>query len=329
MNNKILLFILVGLLAIYGLSRLFSGDKTTTFKAELIQVDTAAVSSITIDPRGEEPPFTLKKEEGQWIATRDALSIRAAENAVQSLLSNLSLIKTKHIAAKSADKWAEYQVADTSGTRIQVYDGGGNLMEDFIIGKFDFQQAPGMQQQMPMQQQQPIITSFIRLSGENETYAVEGMQMISMGQGFDSYRNKDLLRMKREMEITSFEYQLEDTLLRFQKTPEGWAANGLMLDSMKVENYLNVLRSLPGSEFADDFDELSAGQYPQSQLSISGNNIEEPFRVTAYRDSTRAKPFVIHSNYNPEAYFASDSAGLFQKLFKPVGAFVSKSGDFD
>lgn len=320
MNNKILLFVLVALLAIYGLSRLLSGNKETSFRTELIKVDTAAVNSITIDPRGEEPPFTLKKESGQWIATRDALSIKAAQSAVQSLLTNLSLIKTKHIAAKSEDKWAEYQVADTSGTRVQVYGPGGKLLEDFIIGKFDFQQAPGAPQQMQFQQQQPIITSFIRLSGENETYAVEGMQIISMGQGFDSYRNKDILRMTREMEVTAFEYQLEDTLIRFQKTPEGWATDGLMLDSMKVENYLNVLRNLSGTAFADDFDELAAGQLPRQQLSLSGNNIEEPFRVTVYRDTTREKPFVIFSNYNPDAYFASDSSGVYQKLFRGVGA---------
>ena len=322
MNNKILLIILVALLAIYGLSKLFSGNKETTFKTELIQVDTAAVSSITITPRGEEPPFTLKKESGQWIATRGPLSIKAAQSNVQSLLNNLSLIKTKHIAAKSPDKWVEYQVTDTSGTHIQIYGDGGELMEDFIIGKFDFQQAPGAPQQMPMQQQQPIITSFIRLNGENETYAVEGMQVISMGQGFESYRNKDIIRMKREMEVTAFEYQLEDTLIQFQKTPEGWAANGLPLDSMKVENYLNVLRNLPGTTFADDFDELAASQYPQQQLTLSGNNIQEPFRVTVYRDTTREAPFVISSNYNPDTYFVSDSSGVYQKLFEPVGAFV-------
>ncbi|MCB0585239.1 MAG: DUF4340 domain-containing protein [Phaeodactylibacter sp.] len=325
MNNKILLIVLVALLAIYGLSRLFSGNKKTTFKAELIQVDTAAVSSITISPRGEEPPFTLKKEGGQWIATRDALSTKASQGAIQSLLGNLSLIKTKRIAAKSKDKWAEYQVVDSAGTRIQVYGGGGDLLEDFIIGKFDFQQAPQPQQPMQFQQQQqPIITSFIRLSGENETYAVEGMQVLSMGQGFDSYRNKNLLKMKKEMEVNAFEYQLGDSLLRFQKTMDGWATDGIVLDSMKVENYLNVLRNLSGTTFADDFDELSAGQYPQQQLTISGNNIEEPFRITVYRDTTREKPFVIFSNYNPETYFASDSSGIYSKLFKPVESFQAE-----
>lgn len=325
MNNKTLLLILVVLVAVYGLSRLFSGKKEATFSAELIKVDTAAVSSITIDPRGEEAPFSLKKEGEQWIATREALSIKASQSAVQSLLGNLALIKTKHIAAKSKEKWAEYQVADTSGTRVQIFTDGGKLAEDFIIGKFDFQQAPPSQQPMQFQQQQPIITSFIRLSGENEIYAVEGMQIISMGQGFESYRNKDLIRMKREMEVTAFEYRMEDTLIQFQKTPEGWATNGQPLDSMKVENYLNVLRNLPGSDFADDFDELSASQLPQQQLSISGNNIEEPFLITVYRDTTREKPFVIRSNYNPDTYFASDSSGIYGKLFQSVGALVGDS----
>ena len=133
MNNKTLLLILVVLVAVYGLSRLFSGKKEATFSAELIKVDTAAVSSITIDPRGEEAPFTLKKEGEQWIATREALSIKASQSAVQSLLGNLALIKTKHIAAKSKEKWAEYQVADTSGTRVQIFTDGGKLAEDFKV----------------------------------------------------------------------------------------------------------------------------------------------------------------------------------------------------
>ena len=325
MNNKILLLILVALLAIYGLSRFFSGNKETSFRAELIKVDTAAVASITLHPRGAEPPFTLKKEGSQWIATQNTLSIKASQSAVQSLLSSITLIRTKHIAAKSEDKWSEYQVVDSTGARIEVYDASGNLMEDFIIGKFDIQQAPGTPQQpMQMQQQQPIITSFIRLTGENETYAVDGMQVMSMGQGFDSYRNKNLLRMNREMEVTTFEYRLEDTTLQFQKTPEGWFNNGQMLDSMKVENYLNVFRNLPGTTFADDFDELAASQYPQQQLLISGNNIQEPFQVTAYRDTTSEKPFVIYSNYNPDTYFTSDSSGIYSKLFKPVEAFMEE-----
>lgn len=322
MNNKILLLILLALLAIYGLSRLFSGNKETTFKAELIQVDTAAASSITIDPRGEEPPFTLKKEGGKWIATRDALNIKAADSAVNGLLGALALIKTKHIAAKSKDKWADFQVLDSTGTRVQVYNQNGKLLEDFIIGKFDFQQAPMPQQPMQMQQQQPVITSFIRLSGENEIYAIDGMQVFSIGQGFESYRNKDLIRMKREMEVTAFEYQLEDSLAQFRKTPEGWAAGSQLLDSMKVENYLNALRNLPGSEFADDFDEIKASHYPQQKLSLSGNNMPEPFLITVYRDSTREKPFVIHSNYNPDTYFASDSSGIYSQLFSPVGSFL-------
>lgn len=321
MNNKTLFLILLAFLAIYGLSRLFSGNKETTFRAELIKVDTAAVSSITIDPRGEEPPFTLKKEAGQWIATRDALNIKAAQGAVQSLLNTLSLIKTKHIAAKSQEKWAEYQVLDSTGARIQVFGEGGKAMENFLIGKFDFQQAPGPQG-MPMQQQQPIITSFVRLEGESEIYAIDGMQIFGLGQRFDDYRNKDLIRMKREMEVTAFTYQLGDSLIQFGKRPEGWFAGSQLLDSMKVENYLNILRNLPGSEFADDFDELNAGQYPRQQLTISGNNMEEPFLVTVYQDTTRGKPFVIRSSYNTDTYFASDSSGIYSKLFRPVEEFL-------
>lgn len=308
MNNKLLLFILLGLLAIYGLSRLFSGKKDSTFQAELIALDSTEVASLKLDPKGEEAiPFTLKKEDGRWFATQDELTVPANEGAMQSLLAGLAMVQTKYIAAKDKDKLSEYEVEEGQGHHVQVYDEKGKLLKDFFIGRFD------------VNQQARTITSFIRLNGQNEVYAVDGMQTMAFGRAFIDYRDKELIKMKREMEVTAFDYVLSDTALQFQKTAGGWQCGSEKLDSMKVEDYLNVLRNVSGENFADDFDELQAAQYPQQQLIIRGNNMMEPFEVAVYRDTTRELPFVIHSNYNPNTYFASDSAGLYKKLFLPVG----------
>ncbi|MCB0556885.1 MAG: DUF4340 domain-containing protein [Phaeodactylibacter sp.] len=306
MNNKVLLLILAALLAIYGLSRLFSGKKDSTFQTELISVDSTVVGSLQLAPKGEEAPFSLKKEEGRWFATQNDLTVPANASSVQSLLAGLSMIRTQYIAAKDKEKWPEYEVEEGKASHVQVYDQKGKLLKDFFIGRFD------------VNQQARTITAFIRLNGQNEVYAVDGMQTMAFGRAFLDFRNTELLKMTREMEVTAFDYVLPDTTLQFQKSPTGWQIGSEVLDSMKVEDYLNVLRNVSGDSFADDFDELKAGQYPQQQLILKGNNILEPFEVTVYRDTTRELPFVIRSNYNPNTYFASDSTGLFKKLFVPV-----------
>ncbi len=308
MNNRTLFIVLIALLAVYGLTRLLSNKKETTFQAELIEVDTSAVTSVTIDPKGEAPSFNLQKEGEQWIATQGRLSVKADPRAISSLLQNLTAVKARQIVAKSEDKWEEYEVQDSAGTHIQVYT-DGEPAGDFIIGRFDFNQ------------QARSATSYIRPSGQKVVYAVDGLQLISLNQGFDSYRNKSLIRMKRDMELTAFEYQYPDTTLVFEKSAEGWKVGEQLLDSMAVENYLNLLRNISGNEPADDFDELQASEYPRQELILRGNNIPGPFQVTVYRDTTREKPFIIRSNYNPDTYFLSDSTGLYQQLFKPLSAF--------
>jgi hypothetical protein len=311
MNNKTLLLILLALAGIYALSRVFSGQREGTFKTELIQVDTNAVASIAINPPGEErPAFTLKKEEGQWLVTQHELTVKADQRAVQELLAALALIKTQYIAAKGQSEWAAYEVSEELGHRIQVYNKSGKVLEDFILGKLD------------MNPQQQSITTFIRLKGQNEIYAVDGMLSMSLGRGFEEYRTRELIKMKREMEITAFEYLLPDSSLAFQKTPTGWYFGELLLDSMKVEDYLNFLRNVPGENFADDFDELQASRLPQQQLVLKGNNMPAPFEVTVYLDTTRTLPYVLRSNYNPHTFFAQDSAWVARRLFAPVEFFL-------
>ncbi len=311
MNNKILLIILVGLMVVYGLSRLFSGKQEGTFSTELIKVDTSAIASIVLNPKGEgAQPFTIKRAENQWLATQNELTVKADHDAVQELLQALTLIKTQYIAAKDKEEQAGYEVEEGVGHRVQAYNKSGKLLEDFIVGRFE------------VDQQMRSITSFIRLTGQNEIYAVDGMQTMPLGRVFEEYRTRELIKMQREMEVTAFEYQLADSLIQFQKTPSGWHVGDLQLDSMKVEDYLNFLRNVSGENFADDFDELRASQYPQQQLTIKGNNIPAPFEVVVYQDTTRELPFVMRSNYNPHTFFASDSAWVAQRLFLPVAFFL-------
>ncbi len=315
MNNRILLIILVALLAIYGLTQIFSGKRERSFNADLIQLDTARVTSVVITPKTGDEPITLKREGQQWIASQGEKNVPALDRPVTGLLGALASVRTRRIAAKSTEKWPEYEVEEGKATRIQVYE-AGDLLEDFLLGRFDFNQ------------QTRSATSYLRLTGEDEVYAVDGFLTMSFPANFDAFRNKTVVRLQREMTIDAFRQTYPDTTYAFEKTATGWTlanAPDLPLDSMAVENYLNVLRNLTAQNFADDFDELAADQLPQYAVTLEGENIAAPLTVNVYRDTTRAMPFVIRSALDPDTYFAGDSSGVFAKLFKPVEEMAAKA----
>ncbi|NUQ26882.1 MAG: DUF4340 domain-containing protein [Saprospiraceae bacterium] len=306
-TNKTLLIVFVALLVLYGLNRLLSGRGDSNFNSELIKIDTAAVSAVNIIiKQPEEAEITLKREGADWIVSNGQLSVKAQSAAVEELLSAISLIKTNQIAATQAGSWADYGVDEEHGTQVTVYSNDKEL-ESFVVGKFSFNP------------QTQTAISFLRINGENEVYAIDGMQAMSLNKSFEGYRNLELLKMKRDMVVTSFNCELPDTTLRFSKTGGPWLLNGKTpLDSMDVENYLNTLRNLPGATFADDFDETRAEKFQYARLTLEGDNIPAPFVVDCYRDTSRQRPFILHSSHNRDAWFDSDTSGVYRQLFLNV-----------
>lgn len=313
MNNRTLLVVFLVLLTIYGLTRLFRDKRDSNFRTELIQVDTAAVTTIVIDPKGAEPEFNLKREENGWIASNGQLSLRATGASVNTLLGAVHLIKTKNIVAKDPGKWGDYEVTDSASTRIRLFR-GETLVEDFIVGRFNFnpQTRSGI--------------SYVRLTGENEVYAVDGFLTITFGQGFDAYRNRQLLAMQPDMEVTNLQYQTPDSLLTLAlNNGEWWLGNSRALDSTSVDSYLNGLRNLTGDQFADDFDEMRIPALPARSLTLTGKNIDTPLMITSYYDSTRAeRSFVLRSSQDPDTFFASDSTGLYNRIFQELDDLVQE-----
>lgn len=310
MNNKTLLFIFLGLLAIYGLSQVFTGKRTSNFNTELIKIDTTQITQIIIQtkpPSREE--IMLQKEAKAWIVSNGTVNTTATLTAVNALLSNLQLIKTKYIAANSEEKWADYEVGEQQGIRIQLFN-KGTLIEDFITGRFTYDQ------------QAQTGTSYIRLASGKEVYAVDGFQTLTLGQGFNSYRNRVLSNLPPEVGFNGFHLEKQDTVLQFIKTPTGWMIGEQALDSAKVVAYLQQFGNLRGDSFADDFDEIQAPNYKIGTISLDGDPMTEALKIEIYQDTSRLKPFVFRSSFNPEAWFESDSTGLYQQLVKEVADFL-------
>ena len=306
MNNKILIVIFAALLGIFALTKIFSGKGEGTFKPEIIQVDSSKVTKIVLHAKADSlAEVVLKKEDGGWTATKGPLTVKAADEAVGQFISGLALVKTNFIAAKSKDKWAAFEVGDDKASHVTVY-GGDKVMADFYVGKFS------------VNQQARQITSYFRLAGSDNVYAVEGMGGMMLGQGFNAYRDKKVLDLDIHA-IESLQYE-GDQNYTVARSGDKWLLNGSEpLDSSKVFNFLANLRQMSGENFADGFNENGSGEKLIKSLTISGSNMPAPVVVRAWQDTALQMPFVVQSSQFPNSYFASDSTRLFKRIFKPVG----------
>jgi hypothetical protein len=301
MKNKHLVLIFLLLVAAVILSRKQFGKRERSFEAVLIETDTSALSAIVFTPPdGDE--FSLTKEANGWIISDGVRSAAASPEPISKLLNALQLIESRQIASKNRDQWPEYGLSEQQAFRVRLYR-GGKVIHDFMLGDEGFDP-----------QTQSIFT-YLRMTGENTVFVTDGAQMVNIGRDFDSYRHRVLLRMKRDMEVTEFQWANPDTAFAFVRTPAGWVHGDSLLDSMAVENYLNVMRNISGEQFADDFDEMQAEQYLHKTLTMSGKNIPEPFVIQCFHDSLRRPPFLIRSSQNPRAFFKSDSTDLYRKVF--------------
>ncbi|MEM1324220.1 MAG: DUF4340 domain-containing protein [Bacteroidota bacterium] len=306
MNNKTLLLIFAALVLLYLGSQLMGGKKERSFDPEIVNIDTTVVDRIVFHPKADEfKEVRLEKGAEGWMISKETVTVPAQGSAVSAMLSELRNIRASRIAAKSEEKWGEYEVDAATGNRVQVYK-GAEVLADLVIGRFAFnpQARSG--------------TSYLRLNDQPDVYAVDGFLSAGLSRGFNSFRDASLVKFNKD-DITSLQF-LGMESFNLNKGPDNqWLADGNPVDSAKVANFLNNIQNVNGSNFSDGVVASALGD-PVQSLSISGNNMTAPIKVDCYAVSGQQQPFLLHSTLN-DAYFTSDSTGLFTRLFKPLVDF--------
>jgi len=308
MNNRTLFIVLVALLGVYGLTRLFSGKREATFDPNLVQVDTSAVTRIVVQPAAKEPAFTLQRRAGKWSGQSGEQAVPLDPSAVGRALGALSSIRARRVVAKTEAQWKDYGLSAEEARHFEAF-AGEEKVADLYLGKLDFNQ------------QTRSATAYVRTGDAPDVYAVDGFQTMSLPADLNGLRDRTALKMTPGMEVTAIDYQQPGQQARLERTPNGWLKEGEALDSMQVETYLNALRNLSATTFADDFE--PEGKTPLKSLTLSGNNMTTPFRVVVYRDTLSGAPFVVHSSYRPETYFSSDSTGIYKSLFGKLDGLLA------
>ncbi len=301
----IILFVLAAIFVYYD-----STTEVRTFKKDIVNIDTAKVTSISIYPKAtNHKEVRLFKQGNYWmVQLENNRTVPAEESKVKNLLTQLSQIKTSSVAAQDESKWAEFQV-DTSGTRVKVFEGNDNTL-DLVIGKFSYQQ------------QTRSMSSYVRVKGDKNIYEVAQFMGFSFNQKPDAFRNNYIVNddMKNWKSV-SYTYPADSSFTLIKDTLGYWTINNVRTDSAKTTNFLRTLSHLMGNEFVDNPDQSFLGKatYNISILSSASEGQPKTIDISAFGDQ-----FLLHSSQNPESYFNGNANSLKDKIFVGKSYFLKK-----
>lgn len=294
MNNKTLLLVFLALLGIFLLSKLFDTNKRVkSFDTELIALDTASISSIILYPKADGHAETrLEKSANIWTVSQNGQSYPADQNAIKSLLPGLAETKVKQMVARSKDKWEQYEVTDSLGTRVKVYAGKKELA-DLMVGKFTFQQEP------------QSMTSFARRTKENDVYAIDGFLSMAYNRGLDAWRDKSFVNVDPN-NINKLTFDTPEGQQVIQQVDGQWMTGSSSLDSLSIATYLNLFKNMTNQQFG-----TAVSTAATHSLMLEGNNMQ-PVNIRCFADGDQ---YVLNATASPDVWAKSDANGLFKRIF--------------
>lgn len=312
--SPLVLFALLALLliAVVLILRIDARKQQGSFLRELVNVDRQKTTSIVVIPKGlVEDAITLERKEDRWMAGSQGKTFQANREIIDQLFRVVSPMVPEQLVSRNQENWAEYETDEESGTRVKIYE-GSKVVHDFVVGRFSFQQ------QMMQGQQQPKISTFVRLTGQNDVYAVDGFLGSVFPQKITQYRDQAVVFARAE-DIEKITVQ-GDGNYNYELIREGaeWVINGVSADSATMDLFLDVLSSTSSSVFVEDEAEGWI-TIPSHKLVISGKTAQ-PIEIAAYPADTTHRYFIT-SSQNPGAVFSGSQNDLFETVFHPQDYF--------
>jgi hypothetical protein len=259
------------LIVVIGVNLFDSRTSGNTLKDILFEVNEDQVSTIKLYPRSENgQEITLVKNGSTWSVSQDGSSYNGDQNLIGSLVDQINGLKPLRLAATKKDKWSKYEVNDSLATRV-VLENNGEVLADIMIGKFSYIQAKNqMPQQNPyMQQPRGIMNTYVRLSDEDEVYAVEGFLSMSFNRNLDAFRDKTVLNVQKDqLSRLTFSYPADSSFV-LSKRNDAWFVDELPADSAAVANYLNGLSRVT----CNTFSEMAPMAFTH-RVKVEGNSME-------------------------------------------------------
>ncbi len=297
-NSKLLISVFVVLLAIVVIIELMDSRKgNRTFKSDLVEVNADDVTSIEIYPKAISGNLIkLYKENDKWKVESAGKTYNADGSGAIRMINELNDMQAKSVAATSKERWKQFEVTDSLGTRVKLMNGNKTLA-DLVIGKFSFSQPNNT-------------TSYVRLTDDKEVYGVNGMLAMSFNRNLDAFRDRTVIKSdKNNWTKLTFSYPADSSFV-LEKRDNHWMIGDMQADSAKVAQYFTKIANLTDGSFANEKPAIA----PTHHLTIEGNNMMQNVEITGYYEDP--DNFVLESNLNPDTWINSKTTA--KKVFVPV-----------
>jgi len=281
-NLKLVLgLVLLGL--VYLATVFFDSNKSEELERQLVTIDTAQVTGITIISPNET--VELSRESQAWqVQLATGKKVPAVTSKVKSLLTELQSISPDRLAAKEKNKWSDYQV-DSTGTIVKVTEAGSQTL-NMVVGQLG-------------------TTSYLRLADQQEVYASDSFSGLKNSSSVNNFRDNTFLKLATDsIKSIAFNYPA-DSSFRIEHTSNGWQfADGSLADSARIVDYIRKLGLKSNDAFSDQ-DGNSLGELLAEIIVSTGNEVG--LSIKAYSDPTDS--VVYQSSSNPTSYFNDDELG--------------------
>jgi hypothetical protein len=298
LSIKALSITFLALLAVVAVFLIYdSKHGESSFRDNLFSIDTADVTSISIFPKSfNHNELRIYKQGSSWkINLPGNKTADVPFPKVQDLFVQLLALKPLSVAAQSPDKWGEYKV-DSSGTRVKVFEGNKNTL-DMVIGKFTYQQPRSM-------------ATYIRVSGDDNVYFVNGFLDLSFNHNPDYFRDDNVIKDDYiNWNKLTFTYPA-DSSFQIVKTNGIWQINNKTVDSAKVFNYLTSISNFSIPNFINNPPQ-SLLNHAECTLTIQSST-HGIINVFAFEDSTQ---LAIVSSQHKDTYFDGKKADAWRRIF--------------
>lgn len=296
-SNKNLGIILAILVVIVILMFATDGKNERTFRENLVDIDTSKVSEISITSKAHGEVKLLKENDKWKVKLNENKSASVPQTKITNLINQLIDIKPKRLAARSENKWADFQV-DSSGTRVIIKENGSTSL-DLIIGRFAFQQPRTM-------------NTYVRLQNDVDIYEVDGFLQATFNQDANSFRDGRILGGKSNFEEwKNLDFIYPDTSFQLVKVDDKWRTiKYSSVDSAKTIQYLRQLSTLSASKYIDavQTESLTGPVYTLKVQAAEG----EPVQINAYQKDDK---IIISSSANTETLFDGSENDFWKKIF--------------
>jgi hypothetical protein len=313
LNTKTLI-LLLAVFAVILLVVNLNKKEDRTFRSQLVSIDTARVTKIEIIPKiGAGPTITISRTGDEWKLESDGRSYKPDGASLRNILAELTRMKTERVAATNKAHWDEFEVTDSTATRLKVY-GGKRVVADVYLGKFSYSQSSDFQS--PQQRPQTRMFTNVRLAGEETVYVVEGFIKMNIQPNVDAYRAKVLCAAPLE-DITRVTFRLPDDQFTITLDNMVWMLDGQPADSGMTVRYLQKLTRLTSSNFIDDIEPQTPS--PTHVIKVEGNNMF-PVELKAY-PADPENEYIVASSLVPDAQYSGSKGQLFERTFVGRDAF--------